>query len=84
MTSPSAGQRKEVSGADLEPGPLGRIHSASGTRVPVNVSGIEDCYYYSICPARGHPGPFGAADKNELHVPSETIGSFRHMLSTWH
>ncbi|CRL24884.1 unnamed protein product [Penicillium camemberti] len=34
--------------------------------------------------ARGHPEPFGAVGEKELHVPSETIGRFRHMLFTWH
>ena len=29
------------------------------------------------------PEHFGAAGENELHVPSETVGRFRHMLFTW-
>ena len=82
MTSLSAGQGKEISGADLAPVPLCMTHSPSDLRAPVNVLGTESCYC-SIYQARGHPEPFGAVGEEELHVPSETIGRFRHMLFTW-
>lgn len=83
MTSLSAGQGKEIPGEDLGPGPLGMTHSPSDLRVPVNMLGTEICYC-SIYQARGHPEPFGAVGEKELHVPSESIGRFRHMLFTWH
>ena len=81
MTSSSVGQGKEISGADLGTGPLRRIHSSSDTRAPVNMLGIESCCSCSVYQARAEP--FGAVGENELHVPSETIGTLRHMLFTW-
>jgi hypothetical protein len=73
-----------MSGTDLGPGPLGRLHNGSDTRAPVNMFRTESCCDCSIYHTRGHSEPFGAAGENGLHVLSETIGRFRHMPFTWH